>query len=165
MTQSDSTAVSGSSDGIPSWAAVNPCRSTAAARSRSAAPKENGVGDSLLDTSEVLPTEELASVIGVRTSCLRSKIGSDRTYSQLVDTTTTLPGTTTSTLIGPNGTAPGLNFIEQQQKPLRDSSGERAAALPLLVAGIVLLVVFSVVFIRSWRRKQRRSPSVSATEQ
>lgn len=82
-----------------------------------------------------------------------------------MDTTTTLPGTTTSTLIGPNGTAPGLNFIEQQQKPLSDSSGERTAALPLLVAGIVLLVVFSVVFIRSWRRKQRLSASISATEQ
>lgn len=82
-----------------------------------------------------------------------------------MDTTTTLPGTTTSTLIGPNGTAPGLNFIEQQQKPLSDSSNERAAGLPLLVAGVVLLVVFSVVFVRSWRRKQRRDAVPSATKQ
>ena len=49
-----------------------------------------------------------------------------------METTVTTLGpvvSTTSTLIGPNGTAPGLAFIEQQSKPLEDSSGERAAAL------------------------------------
>jgi len=72
--------------------------------------------------------------------------------------TTTAPnGATTSTLIGPNGTAPGLNFIEQQSKPLNDSSNERAAGLPLLFAGVVLLVVFTTVFLRAWRRKQRQT--------
>ena len=48
-----------------------------------------------------------------------------------------------------------MNFIEQQQKPLNDSSNERAAGLPLFVAGVVLLVVFTAVFLRAWRRKQR----------
>jgi hypothetical protein len=39
---------------------------------------------------------------------------------------------------------------------LNDSSSERAAGLPLFFAGVVLLVVFTAVFIRSWIRKQRR---------
>jgi len=80
-----------------------------------------------------------------------------------VETTETTPattsptGVTSSTLIGPNGTAPGLNFIEQQSKPLSDSSDERAAGLPLLFAAIVLLVVFTTVLVRAWRRKQRHA--------
>jgi hypothetical protein len=64
---------------------------------------------------------------------------------------------TTSTLIGPNGTAPGLAFIEQRSKPLEDSSGEGTAALPLLAGGIIFLVVFTTILVRSWRRKQRRT--------
>ncbi|MEX1218069.1 MAG: hypothetical protein WEA11_06090 [Acidimicrobiales bacterium] len=74
---------------------------------------------------------------------------------ETTETTIEINGTTTSTLIGPNGTAPGLNFIEQQQKPLNDSSAGRAAALPLLFGAIVLLVVFTAVLVRAWRRKQR----------
>lgn len=73
----------------------------------------------------------------------------------MTETSTTIPSVTSSTLIGPNGTAPGLNFIEQQAPPLSDSSGDRAAGLPLLFAGVVLLVVFTAVFLRAWRRKQR----------
>jgi hypothetical protein len=52
-----------------------------------------------------------------------------------------------------------MNFIEQQQKPMNDSSNERAAGLPLLFAAIVLLVVFTTVFVRAWRRKQRSTPN------
>jgi hypothetical protein len=81
---------------------------------------------------------------------------------ETTETTVTITapiGATTSTLIGPNGTAPGMNFIEQQQKPMNDSSNERAAGLPLLFAGVVLLVVFTVVFVRAWRRKQRSIPN------
>jgi hypothetical protein len=78
---------------------------------------------------------------------------------ETTDTTTTLAASTT-TLIGPNGTAPGMNFIEQQQKPLNDSSNLRQAGLPLLFAGIVLLVVFTTVFVRAWRRKQRSTPNL-----
>ncbi len=70
---------------------------------------------------------------------------------------TTIPSTTPSTLIGPNGTAPGLGFIEQQVRPLQDASSERTAGVPLLLAGVVLLVVFTAVFVRSWRSKQRRA--------
>lgn len=71
---------------------------------------------------------------------------------------TTVPGNaTTSTLIGPNGTAPGMGFIEQQVKPKQDAADQRAAGLPLLVGGVVLLVVFTVVFVRAWRSKQRRT--------
>lgn len=70
-------------------------------------------------------------------------------------TTTPANSAPTSTLIGPNGTAPGMNFIEQKQKPLNDSSNERTAGLPLLVAAIVLLVVFTTVLLRAWFRKQR----------
>ena len=76
---------------------------------------------------------------------------------ETTDTTISPAGATSSTLIGPNGTAPGLNFIEQQSKPLNDSSNERAAGLPLLFAGVVLLVVFTTVFVRAWRRKQRQN--------
>jgi hypothetical protein len=64
---------------------------------------------------------------------------------------------TTSTLIGPNGTAPGLAFIEQRSKPLEDSSGEGTAALPLLAGGIIFLLVFTTIFVRAWRRKHRRT--------
>lgn len=74
-----------------------------------------------------------------------------------VDATSVPGGATTSTLIGPNGTTPGMGFIEQQVKPFQDSTGERAAGAPLLVAGVVLLVVFSIVFLRAWRSKKRRS--------
>lgn len=74
-------------------------------------------------------------------------------------TTTAPTGVTTSTLIGPNGTTPGMNFIEQQQKPMNDSTNERAAGLPLLFAGVVLLVVFTTIFVRAWRRKQRSVPN------
>lgn len=70
---------------------------------------------------------------------------------------TQAPSTTSSTLIGPNGTAPGMNFIEQQAKPLRDSSDERAAGLPLLFAGVVMLAIFTTMFVRAWRRKQQRA--------
>jgi hypothetical protein len=52
-----------------------------------------------------------------------------------------------------------MNFIEQQQKPMNDSSNERAAGLPLLFAGVVLLVVFTTIFVRAWRRKQRSAPN------
>ena len=74
-----------------------------------------------------------------------------------MDPTTVPGGATTSTLIGPNGTAPGLGFIEQQVKPRQDATGERAAGLPLLIAGVVLIVVFTTMFVRAWRSKQRRT--------
>lgn len=75
-----------------------------------------------------------------------------------MDPTTTLPGgSTTSILIGPNGTAPGLGFVEQQVKPRSDTTGERAAGAPLLFAGVVMLAVFVVLFTRAARAKRRRA--------
>lgn len=74
---------------------------------------------------------------------------------ETTETTISPAGATTSTLIGPNGTAPGLNFIEQQAQPLNDSRDERQAGLPLLFAAVILLVVFTTIFLRAWRRKQR----------
>jgi len=50
-----------------------------------------------------------------------------------------------------------MNFIEQQAKPLNDSSNGKAAGLPLFVAGVILLVVFVFVFVRAWRNKKRQS--------
>lgn len=65
------------------------------------------------------------------------------------------PSTTTSTLIGPNGTVPGLGFVEQQVRPRQDASGERAAGVPLLIAGVVMMAVVLTVFYRSWRARRR----------
>lgn len=76
---------------------------------------------------------------------------------ETTETTISPAGATTSTLIGPNGTAPGLNFIEQQAQPLNDSRDERQAGLPLLFAAVILLVVFTTIFLRAWRRKQRQT--------
>lgn len=65
--------------------------------------------------------------------------------------------TTPTTLIGPNGTAPGLAVIEQQPQALQDAQPGRAAGAPLAVAALLLLVVFTTVVIRAARAKQARS--------
>ena len=69
---------------------------------------------------------------------------------------TTIPSTTT-TVIGPSGAAPGVSFVVPQSRAVRDSSGERSAGVPLLIAGIVLMVVFTFVFVRAWRSKRGHS--------
>lgn len=69
------------------------------------------------------------------------------------------PSTTTSTLIGPSGTVPGLGFVEQQVRPRQDASGERAAGVPLLVGGVVMMAVVLAVFYRAWRARQRSERS------
>jgi len=69
----------------------------------------------------------------------------------------TNPSVTTSTLVGPSGTAPGLGFIEQQVRPRQDASGERAAGVPLLVAGVVMMAVVLMVFYRARRDRRRRT--------
>lgn len=69
------------------------------------------------------------------------------------------PTTTSSTLIGPNGTVPGLGFIEQQVRPRQDASGERAAGVPLLLGGVVMMAVVVAVFYRAWRARQRTEHS------
>lgn len=74
-----------------------------------------------------------------------------------MDATTPPGGVTTSTAIGPNGTAPGLGFIDQRVQPRADASSEWAAGLPLLGAGVVLIVVFVTVFVRAARVRRRTS--------
>lgn len=83
-----------------------------------------------------------------------------------VDDSTTVPTTavegapaplTSTTLIGPNGTAPGMNFVEQQQQPVLDAQTGRAAGAPLAVAALILLVVFTSVFVRAARARRRRA--------
>ena len=73
--------------------------------------------------------------------------------------TTTIPPTSIepSTSIGPYGTAPGISFVEQQKKPLSDSSDARAAALPLLGAGVFLLAVIAMVVVRARRTARARA--------
>ncbi|MBU3702370.1 MAG: hypothetical protein FGM58_10040 [Acidimicrobiia bacterium] len=73
------------------------------------------------------------------------------------------PTTTTSTLIGPNGTVPGLGFIEQQVRPRQDASGERAAGVPLLLGGVVMMAVVVTVFHRAWRVRRRAERSADRT--
>jgi hypothetical protein len=70
-----------------------------------------------------------------------------------VDTDTT----TVTTLVGPNGTAPGMGFVEQQQKPVDDSSIGRGAGLPLAIGALILLVVFTYVLLKARRARSARS--------
>jgi hypothetical protein len=67
---------------------------------------------------------------------------------------------TPTTLIGPNGTAPGMSFVEQQEQPIIDAQPGRAAGAPLAIAAVALLVIFSVIVIRAAlanRRKPKRT--------
>lgn len=73
-------------------------------------------------------------------------------------TTVVVDGTGTSTtLVGPNGTAPGMGFIQQQEKPLDDSTTGRGTGLPLALAAVVILVVFTTIFVKAWRNRGPRS--------
>jgi hypothetical protein len=68
---------------------------------------------------------------------------------------------TPTTLIGPNGTAPGMSFVEQQEQPIIDAQPGRAAGAPLAIAAVALLIIFSVIVIRAAlanRRKPKRAP-------
>jgi hypothetical protein len=71
-----------------------------------------------------------------------------------VDTATTTASP--STLIGPNGTAPGMSFVQQQQKPVDDSSIGRGAGLPLAIGALILLVVFTTIVIKARRARAAR---------
>lgn len=73
-------------------------------------------------------------------------------------TTVVVDGTGTSTtLVGPNGTAPGMGFIQQQEKPLDDSTTGRGTGLPLALAALVILVVFTTILVKAWRNRGPRS--------
>lgn len=56
-----------------------------------------------------------------------------------------------STLIGPTGTAPGLNFIAPAERPIDDSSNTTTFSWPLGFAMLFLLAVVVVVLVRALR--------------
>lgn len=75
-------------------------------------------------------------------------------------TTVVVGGTgtgTASTLVGPNGTAPGMGFVQPQEKPLDDSTIGRGTGLPLAMGALIILVVFTAVLVKAWRNRGPRS--------
>jgi hypothetical protein len=83
-------------------------------------------------------------------------IVAEPTTDQPTETSTSVAVTPT-TLIGPNGTAPGMTFIEQQEQPIIDAQPGRAAGAPLAIAAVALLIIFSVILIRA-ALANRRDP-------
>ncbi len=71
-----------------------------------------------------------------------------------MDSNTTASSTT---LVGPNGTAPGMGFVEQQPRPLDDATTGRGTGLPLALGGLVLIVVLLAVVVRARRDRRRRA--------
>jgi hypothetical protein len=70
------------------------------------------------------------------------------TVSVLAQDGTTLPPTT---LIGPTGTAPGLNFVQPAERPLDDSSNTTTFGWPMGIAMVFLLAVVVVIALRARR--------------
>jgi hypothetical protein len=73
-----------------------------------------------------------------------------------VDTATSTATSTVTTLVGPNGTAPGMGFVQQQQKPVDDSAIGRGAGLPLAIGALIILVVFTYVLLKARRARTAR---------
>jgi hypothetical protein len=67
--------------------------------------------------------------------------------------------TTVTTLVGPSGTAPGMGFVEQQQKPVDDSTIGRGTGLPLAIGALIILVVFVTVLWKARRDRAARPSS------
>ncbi len=91
------------------------------------------------------------------------RIVPDSPTSQAPDAapTPTTSAATPSTLIGPNGTAPGMSFIEQQERPVIDAQTGRAAGAPLAIAALLLLVIFTTVLVRAARSKRRAAETTA----
>jgi hypothetical protein len=60
-------------------------------------------------------------------------------------------GQTSSTVVGPTGTAPGVSFVEQAEPPVDDSSNTGTFSWPMGVAMLFLLAVVVVILVRSRR--------------
>jgi len=60
-------------------------------------------------------------------------------------------GQTSSTVVGPTGTAPGVTFVQQAEPPVDDSTDTSTFSWPMGVAMLFLLVVVAVVVVRSRR--------------
>jgi len=69
-----------------------------------------------------------------------------------VETETTIP----TTLVGPNGTAPGMGFVQTQQKPVDDSTLGRGTGMPLAIGALIVLAVFVTILLKA-RRDRRPS--------
>jgi hypothetical protein len=65
-------------------------------------------------------------------------------------------GQTSSTVVGPTGTAPGVSFVEQAEPPVDDSSNTGTFSWPMGVAMFFLLAVVVVILVRS--RRGTRAP-------
>lgn len=64
----------------------------------------------------------------------------------------------TTTLVGPEGTAPGMGFVQPQPRPLDDSTTGRGTGLPLAIAALVILVVFVAILVRAARHRRTPNP-------
>jgi hypothetical protein len=64
--------------------------------------------------------------------------------------------TTVTTLVGPEGTAPGLDFVEQRQRPVDDSTTGWGTGLPLAIGALIILVVFVTVLVKARRDRGPR---------
>jgi hypothetical protein len=60
-------------------------------------------------------------------------------------------GQTSSTVVGPTGTAPGVSFVEQAEPPVDGSSNTGTFSWPMGVAMLFLLAVVVVILVRSRR--------------
>jgi hypothetical protein len=49
-----------------------------------------------------------------------------------------------------------MGFVQQQQKPVDDSSIGRGAGLPLAIGALIILVVFVTILLKA--RRARRPP-------
>jgi hypothetical protein len=65
-------------------------------------------------------------------------------------------GQTSSTVVGPTGTAPGVSFVEQAEPPVDDSSNTGTFSWPMGVDMLFLLAVVVVILVRS--RRGTRAP-------
>jgi hypothetical protein len=60
----------------------------------------------------------------------------------------------TTTLVGPEGTAPGMGFVQPQDRPVDDSTTGRGTGLPLALGALIILVVFLAIVVRAARQRR-----------
>jgi hypothetical protein len=65
-----------------------------------------------------------------------------------------------SSVVGPTGTAPGVTFVQQAEPPVDDSTNTGTFSWPMGVAMLFLLAVVVVILVRS--RAGTRTPSSNA---
>mgnify|MGYP003498402591 CR=1 FL=1 len=60
----------------------------------------------------------------------------------------------TTAVIGPEGTAPGMGFVQRQAHPVDDSTTGRGTGLPLAIGALIILVVFLAIVVRAARQRR-----------